>query len=184
MRKMFLCMLVVTAVSTGFVSVSGAMEAYLWVDGAPGEVALNEPAYKDWIAVQSFSWGHKLQPSGTTSSPRVQFDVLSIVKFLDKASSPLALSCANGRPIPRVVLELRGGPGQKPFEKIELQQVLVTSYDMESPPSQPLSTLPRPIEKVSFTFARILWTYTVLDATGTPRAEVKSGWDIGSLKGM
>jgi type VI secretion system secreted protein Hcp len=116
--------------------------------------------------VLSFSWG-------VSSNVGAAADLrdLSITKLIDKASPNLMLACATGRHIQRVTLVLNrpGAPAGTPFMRYLLTDVLVTSDSHSGSGSD------RPVEHVSFSYARIDQLYTTADGE-----QVETSFDSGT----
>jgi type VI secretion system secreted protein Hcp len=161
--------LAITSPSQGF-------EGFLRIDGVKGEST--DQRYRDWIVVTAVGWGHQLpiatgSMGGGASVSRVQVQPLTVSKILDSSSPELAQMVADGRLIRQVFLDLVQGPGQAPFARIELQDVVLSSYSVEGAAGTPQ----RPVEKLSFRFGKINWGAFPAQPGG-PGAEIKRGWDI------
>ena len=174
MWKSLHAMLVGVAISIGSVSPGYGVEAFMYVDGIPGEEI--EQKHLEWIRVLSFNSDvYHLVSAAGAGTGRVTMSPISIVKFVDKATPSLALAVFDGRNIKRVVLEMLNAPGQPPYLRIELEDVFVSSVKLEIPEE---ITVPRPLERVSFNFGTINWIYSQLDPSGKPIGSFKAGWDL------
>src|SRR5690606_28022874 len=117
----------VAALFWGLIASAGAaVDMYLKIEGIDGEST--DKNHKDWIEVQSFSWGMSnsasLSTGGGTGVGKAQFIDLKIGKNLDRASPNLFLHGAQGRHIPEVVLVLRrAGAEAYTFFQITLTDV-------------------------------------------------------------
>jgi type VI secretion system secreted protein Hcp len=176
MKTALLRALVVAGMVLAITSPSQGFEGFLRIDGIKGEST--DQRYRDWIVVTAVGWGHQLPvatgPSGGGASvSRTQFQPLTVSKIVDSTSPGLAQMAADGRAIRQVFLDLVQGPGQPPFARLELQEVVITSYAVEGVAGSPQ----RPVEKLSFRFARINWGSVAVQPDGRP-GEVKSGWDL------
>ncbi|MCR9198855.1 MAG: type VI secretion system tube protein Hcp [Planctomycetaceae bacterium] len=157
-----------------------AFDAFLEVDGIPGEST--DDKHADWIEVKSFNHDITLPISGSSSSgggrasERADHGTFTIVKELDKASPKLALMCCNGTNIAKVTLELcRAGGDKQKYMVYELTDVVVQHWDTDGAPE---SEGQLPVEKVSFVYGKISWTYTQLDGkTGQPKGDISADWD-------
>jgi type VI secretion system secreted protein Hcp len=112
------------------------------------------------IEVKSWSWGvtSEVASGGGGGSGRATLQELSVVKTVDKASPVLALKCATGQHIPRVVLTVdRPGGSNRPFLEITLDNVLITAVQ----PGGTDNNLP--LEHVSFAYEEIKLKYTTVD---------------------
>ena len=119
----------------------------LTIAGIEGGDSANQP-----ISALSFDFG--VSNDGTAN-----LHELTVTKLIDKASPNLFLACATGRLLQQVTLVLNrpGGPVGAPFMQYRLQDVHVVS-DIHSG-----SGSDRPLEKVSFQYARIDQQYTTAD---------------------
>ncbi len=100
---------------------------------------------------------------------------------MDKASPKLYLACTNGEHIAEVTMEITRSDGdqEKYFEYL-LTDVIISST---SPQGSTQSGDDRPVEEVSFNFAKIQWTYSPIDDTGALSGEVVTHWDLAADKG-
>lgn len=163
-----------------------AFDAFLKIDSIKGEST--DDKHKEWIEVLSFNLGISQPSSGSASSgggrtaQRANFNPFSFVKTVDKATPKLALFCANGEHIKEITLELCRASGDKQkYLEIKLSDSVVSSYNHSgsSKGGEPL-----PIEEVSFSYGKIDFTYTETDhATGKPKGDVKTNWDLQANKG-
>jgi type VI protein secretion system component Hcp len=62
---------------------------------------------------------------------RTQFQPFTVSKILDSTSPGLAQMAADGRAIRQAFLDLVQSPGRPPFVRIELQDVVLSSYSVE-----------------------------------------------------
>ena len=163
-----------------------AFDAFLKIDSIKGEST--DDKHKEWIEVLSFNTGIAQPSSGSASSgggrtaQRANFGPFSFVKTVDKATPKLALFCANGEHIKEITLELCRASGDKQkYMEVKLYDSVVSSFTSSgsSKGGEPL-----PLEDVSFSYGKIDWTYTETDhATGKPKGDVKTNWDLKANKG-
>ena len=163
-----------------------AFDAFLKISTVPGEST--DDKHKDWIEILSFHWGVN-QPSagarssgGAASAERANFNDFSIVKTLDKGSPKLFLACVKGEHIPEVKLELCRNTGDKQkYMEYKMTDVLVSSV---RPGGAAQGGESLPLEEISFNYGKVELTYTETDhATGKPKGDVKSNWDLKGNKG-
>ncbi len=160
-----------------------AVDMFCKIDGIDGEST--DDQHKDWIELLSFNWGVS-QPvsvssaTGGRTAGRADFQDFAITKLVDRATPNLALHCANGRHIPKVIVELcLAAETKHPFMKITMEDVVVSSVGSGGAAS---AVEPRPQETVTFNYGKIEWEYTPLDPTGKKGATVKQGWDLETNK--
>ena len=85
------------------------------------------------IDVMSFSWGVSNTFTGSHGggggAGKANFQDLSVMKLIDKASPLLAKACATGQHIQTVILNVNrpGGPKGAPYMQYKLDDVFVTS---------------------------------------------------------
>jgi len=109
-----------------------AFDAFLKLDDIPGGSADRD--HKDWIEVESFSWGIEFDTSigsstGGAGAGKAKFNDLSIVANFGKASETLFKTCATGQHIKKAVLHVRkAGGGQDVFYKVHFDTVLISSF--------------------------------------------------------
>src|ERR1700704_1221479 len=108
-----------------------AFDAFLKIDGIEGESA--DDAHKGEVEVLSFSWGVTQTGSasgGGGGAGKASFHDINFTQRQSKASPLLFKACATGQHIKKAVLTVRkaGGRQQTEFIKIELEDVLVSSY--------------------------------------------------------
>lgn len=152
-----------------------ASDMFLKIDGIKGES--RDDKHKDEIDIQSWSWGASNAGSshigggGGVSKANVQD--LSFMKYTDKASTDLLLSCCNLKHYKEAKLTVRKA-GEKPVEyiKITMSDVVITSYSTSG------SGDDRLLENVSLNFAKVKVEYTPQKADGSPEAPTTMGWDI------
>jgi hypothetical protein len=94
---------------------------------------------------------HGSQSTGRAG--KVQVHEFQITRATDKASAKLALACANGTHIKKVVLTLR--KGGKTYLTYTMSDVLVSSFQGGSNPHDQ-----QPAESISFNFTKIEIKYT------------------------
>jgi type VI secretion system secreted protein Hcp len=113
--------------------------------------------------------------SGQPAPGRAQFQDLSLVKLIDKASPLLRAFGATGRGIPSAtVVVLRPRERGARF-RWDLENLFVTSVALESGPGNLRET-------VSLTFGKVKWTYTPHDASGAPGTPVTGCFDISQQR--
>src|SRR5436190_10470789 len=123
-----------------------AFNAFLQIDGIKGEST--DEGHKEWIEVLEYQLGVSQQSLGQTSAGggrgagKADFKDFVVFKMLDKASPDLALYCANGKIIPKIVLDLQMAAGTSHnAAKITLTNAMVTSVHVTGSPK---GTTPRP----------------------------------------
>jgi type VI secretion system secreted protein Hcp len=157
-------------------------DMFLKIEGIDGESS--DDAHSDWIEVLSYSHGVSQQASATASSSgggtvqRADFQDLSIVKELDKASPKLSLKCAAGEHIPTIKLELcRSGGDKLIYMEYELSEVIVSSISVGGGGGGV------PTESVTFNYSKIKWNYIQQKrADGAGGGNIPASWSLALNK--
>jgi type VI secretion system secreted protein Hcp len=139
-----------------------AVDFFLTLDGIKGESV--DDKHKDWIQVLSFSWGASQVTSvaGTGGSGAGKADLanLSIMKFLDKSTTPLFKALTTGTHIKTGSMEaVKSGGNGKPFLKVDFKELFVTSIQLSG-------SSEIPTESVSFSYNEIKTEYSTQDEKG------------------
>lgn len=141
--------------------------------GPPMQIRMaivDDPAdpHRDWITVDSVSWGmSRPLPPGPSPPTKVDVSDVSVSKSVDKASPSLAKACATGKPLEKAEIQWCTGACKDKTVYLEytLTDVIVTSYSISG--SAQDDTVP--VEQVTLNFAEIEWTYTALDPSAEDR---------------
>lgn len=150
-----------------------AVDIFLKIDGIDGES--KEAAHRDWIEVSSWNWGVQqvTTPRDGAGAGKVSVQDLTITKSLDKASPALMQSCATGRRMKEVTLDLtRQKNDRQTYFTVKLSDVLVSSYKAGSAADRPDN---QPREEITLSFIKIEMIYNEIDCntnkvTGEHRA--------------
>ena len=139
-----------------------AVDYYLQLDSIQGES--KSKGFEDQIQLLSLSWGgHQISSvkgTGGSGAGKVDLSDLSVMKYLDKATAPLFKSLCQGTHISKGLLSaVKTGAANKPFLKITLQQVFVTSQQVSA-------STEIPTESVSFSFNEIKVEYSTQNDKG------------------
>lgn len=154
---------------------SDQVDAFLKINGIPGDSA--DAKHKDWIEIESFSWGMSNAGShaggGGGGAGKVSMQDFHFVMPANKASPQLLASAAAGRVLPEATLLVRrDSPGQEAdYLKIKLQDILVSSIQTQSHDSSV------PMEEVSFNFTKMTQSYVTEDAATGQRLTATGDWD-------
>jgi len=154
-----------------------ASNVFCKVEGVPGETT--DDKHKDYFEVLAFNHGVKQDSGGSASgvgghtSGRADHDPFTVTKSIDKSSPKLAEKCSKGEHIPSVVIECWKHAGDHvKFMEYKLTDTVVRSV-YPSGASEGV-----PTETVSFSYAKIEWTYTQYDNKGKKLGEVKGAWSL------
>ena len=156
-----------TALLLAALSGHAGFDAFLKIEGIPGEAEGKSKDHKEWIEVLSVV--SSLQPGGPMT-PAVT--TLAFTKFTDKASPVLFERCAAGTPVPWARLELvQTNPAVVRFFDIRMSNVVITAASVMQSVENPD---PRPTESLSLNFTKIEWTYTTVRAGSRLPRELRS----------
>lgn len=132
------------------------------------------------IDVLSWSWG--LSQTGTMSygggggAGKANFNDLSIMHAVDKASPVLMQACASGEHIKEATLVSRkAGKGQQDYLIIKMNDIIVTSV-------QPSGSSEHPTESVTLNFSKIDFEYKPQKDDGSVEAGVHFKFDVKQNK--
>lgn len=181
-RSLFLGVVLVQLVliSSGARRIAAADDVFLRIDGIEGEAT--DSAHANWIDVLGL--GSSVTQSTATGgggggSARAVFSDMSIVKRVDRASPKLFVASAEGKHFPRVDIEfVRPGELRRVYYAIRLTDVQITGVRTNANATEGTVT-----EFVTFTFARINWTYTFFSGSGQA-SQVTGGWDVAANRAL
>ena len=108
---------------------AAAVDYFLKIDGIDGEST--DDKHKGEIAIESWSWGvtQSATGNGNRAPTRGCAQAINFSKSVDKSTPTLMADAVSGKSIPKAVLIGRkAGKEQQEFLKIELQNILVSSY--------------------------------------------------------
>jgi type VI secretion system secreted protein Hcp len=160
-----------------------ASDYLLEIDGIKGEA--QDAKHKETIEIESFSFGASHPGSfaqGTGGSTgKVSFQDIHFTTKVNKASPILMTSCATGKHISKATLYVRkatGTGGQQEYYKVELQEVLISSYQSGGHAGDDSI----PVDQFSLNFAKIEYVYKPQDAKGALGADITGKFDIPGQK--
>jgi type VI secretion system secreted protein Hcp len=136
--------------------------------------------HKDEIDVLAWSWGlsnsGNAHVGGGAGAGKVNVQNLTITKYVDRASTELILSTANGQHHDTVTLTVRkAGTSALEYIKITLSEVLVNSFSTGGSGGEDRLT-----ESVSLNFAKFKIEYTPQKKDGSGDATLTTVWDIAA----
>ncbi|WP_431023990.1 Hcp family type VI secretion system effector [Halomonas sp. H5] len=154
-----------------------AVDMFLKLEGIDGESV--DSKHGDEIDVLSWSWG--ASNSGTMhiskggGAGKVSVQDVSIVKYVDKASTAIVQAVTVGKHVPSATLTVRKAGGDEPVEYlvIEMKSVLVSSWQTGGSQGEERLT-----ESITLNFAEYKVIYTPQKSDGTKDAEVDFGYNI------
>jgi type VI secretion system secreted protein Hcp len=154
---------------------------FLQIDGIEGEST--DAKHKDWIDVESWSWGEvqtgSLHTGSGAGAGKVAFQDLHFTTKLSKASPKLFLACASGQHLKEArLVARRAGKDQQEYLTWTFSDILVSSYQTggSEGSSQP------PLDSVSLNLTKARIEYKAQKADGTLDAAITAGWDSKTNK--
>jgi type VI secretion system secreted protein Hcp len=154
-----------------------AVEMFLDIEGVQGESQAKD--FTNKIDIFSFSLGASNPSSvatGTGSGAgKVSISSISVQKVVDKASPSLFLACCQGKHYTKGKVTVREAGGDAPIEYLVLDfnQVFVDSISWGA-----ASGGEKPSESISFSFAKITFSYKEQSGTGAAETAIPAGWDL------
>jgi type VI secretion system secreted protein Hcp len=153
-----------------------AVDMFMKVEGISGESM--DKAHSGEIDVLAWSWG--VSQSGTFhmggggGSGKANVQDLSFTKYVDASSHALQLACLNGKHLTKCTLTVRKA-GEKPVEYIviNLEDCIVSSVSTGGSGGEDRLT-----ENVSLNFARMKYTYTPQEKTGSGSGAKEYKWSV------
>ncbi len=154
---------------------------FIKVDNIEGEST--DDKHHGWIEVLRYGIGVKQTISTTASSAggasaeRADFRDFKFKKLLDKSSPKLALACAAGTHIDKIVVELcRAGTDKVTFMTYTLTNCLISRIETISGGDTSGNF---PAEMVKINYGKIEWAYTKQNRSGGGAdGQVATGWDL------
>ncbi len=155
-----------------------AFDMFLKIDGIDG--GSQSDKFIKWITLESFSWGvnQAFAPNADgVAEGKAQAKSLDVVGPVQISSPKLMLACATGTHFAKVqlvVIASGRGRSSQPFLKFELEDVLVSSYDIGGGAN--LNQLPQ--DRFSLNFIKFTESFSPQKPDGTLDAETKTGFDF------
>lgn len=141
--------------------------------------------HKGWSVMHSLSAPLTRATGGFEQSERgggaTAVGHVTVVKDLDAATVKIQKACVTGQKLPKVKVELctmTGGTTQ-PYLSYDLEDVIVTAYDLEDPTD---SKHLQPTERISFTYGKVTWTYGKFGTDGSSQGKVTDTFTVGAAK--
>jgi type VI secretion system secreted protein Hcp len=157
-------------------------DIFLKIDGIDGES--KDSKHTNEIELLAWSWAETQTGSaasgGGMGTGKVQMHDISFTKSIDKATPKLISKCAKGDHIPKAAMAMRKAGGeQKEYLKIDLEDVMISSYSTGGSGGGEL-----PTENISLSFGKITVEYFEQNNQGTMTSVGKAGWDVKANKAV
>lgn len=151
-----------------------AVDVFLKLGDVKGES--KDADHEGDIDVLSWSWGVSnhadMRSGGGAGAGKANFNDLSFMHALDKASPVLMKACAMGDHFPEATMVSRkSGKGQQEYLIVKMKEVFVTSV-------QPSGSSEHPMESVSLVFGHVDLEYKPQKGDGTLDAGVHFVYDL------
>lgn len=154
-----------------------ASDIILEIDGVQGESKSKE----NMVDIMSYSWGvinhGTAAAGGGLGSGRSSFQDFNFSTAMSKASPALALKCATGEHIPKVVLYQKkaggGTDGGKLYYTVTMENVLVSSYQQGASDGGG-----EPLDSFTFNYSKIKTEYKVQNEAGAMVAGGDFAFDL------
>ena len=151
---------------------------YLKIDTIEGESMAQ--GHEKEMQLNSWSFGASNPTSvgsGGMSAGKVNFQDLSVMKSIDKATPMLFLACASGNHIPKATLSVVRPSASKPtvYMTYTFTDIKVTSCKQSADPL---------MESISFSYAKIEMSYTQMSNDGAAGTPIVAGWNLKANKAI
>lgn len=155
-----------------------AVDMFLKLEGINGESEDGKHAKE--IDIIGWNWGMSntgtAHLGGGAGTGKANFQDLSVTKYVDLSSTPLLLSCAQGKHVTKATLTIRKAGGENPLEYliIEMDEVMVSNIQHGGSSGDERTT-----EVISLNFEKMNIKYTQQSKTGSSGgASPEFKWDI------
>ena len=154
----------------------GYSEIFLRIPGIPGDA--QDPDYRDWIDVQSWSWQMSATYLGLTGGGIDSSIVrpLIIVKEIDKASPLISIALLNGSIFADADLAINASytdSGRVEYLRIRMWNLKFVNVSTANVTDDTV-----PTESVAMAFSKVCYKYTEVDDKGQSKGVIERCWDI------
>lgn len=157
------------------------MAAYMQLKGIDGEAT--DKNHEKWVLIESISEAiHRSISDGARDMERVRGKTtcadIVVVRQLDKSSTKIKESCANGTFYDEVEIHFCTTlhNAQEPYLKYTLHNVILTGYSFHATSH----AQPRPSETVTLGYTNVDWEYVEIDPkTGKKKGNVPGSYNPG-----
>jgi type VI secretion system secreted protein Hcp len=130
------------------------------------------------IEIISFQIGMTNAGSGATGGGsgvnKVNFDDITIQKYVDKSSPNFMMCCANGAHIDKAFIHVRkAGENPQKYLTITMEEVFISSFSVGGGDGQGL-----PVDHIALNFSKIEFKYSPQNKDGSLGAANPKGWDL------
>jgi type VI secretion system secreted protein Hcp len=156
-----------------------AFDIFLKIDGVDG--GSQSEKFVKWITLESFSWGEAqvlANNSDGVATGKPQAGPLKAAGPVQQSSPKLMLACATGThfiKVQLVVINTRNNTS--PFLKFELEDVLVSSYEVGGN----ANSNQLPLDNFSLNFVKLTESFLPQNRDGTLGAEIRAGFNFNDF---
>ena len=156
-----------------------AFDIFLKIDGVDG--GSQSEKFVKWITLESFSWGETqvvASNSDGAATGKPQASALKVAGPVQQSSPKLMVACAAGthfQKVQLVVINTRNNAS--PFLKFELEEVLVSSYEVGGNGSS--NQLPS--DNFSLNFVKLTESFVPQNRDGTLGPEIRAGFNFNDF---
>jgi type VI secretion system secreted protein Hcp len=155
-----------------------AVDMFLKLEGINGES--EDAKHSQEIDILGWNWGMSntgtAHLGGGAGTGKANFQDLSVTKYVDLASTPLMLSCAQGKHVTTATLTCRKAGGENPLEYliITMTEVMVSNIQHGGSSGDERTT-----EMITLNFEKLEVKYNEQSKTGgSGGASPEFKWDI------
>jgi type VI secretion system secreted protein Hcp len=154
-------------------------DSFLKIGDIKGESL--DAKHKDEIELMSFSWAvsnaSSMGHGGGGGQGKANFDELTFVHNVDRASPVLWQACATGTHIKEATITRRkAGKGQQEYLIVKLTDVMITGVTYSE------NATDGPLENVSVAYAKVAFEYKPQKADGQLDAGIHFKYDVKAQK--
>lgn len=156
-----------------------AMDAYLKIDGIPGEA--KQKGYDNWIHLDGWSWGSSTagasERGGGLIGGKVQMQDFHFTKSTDKATPKLFESCCKGMVHKEIKLQVVRMPENQVVIDVKMEHCIVSSFQTGGGAGDGGV----PIENGSLNFSKVFLQMSAFKEDGTKEGNVQAGYDMAKM---
>lgn len=156
-----------------------AMDAYLKIDGIPGEA--KQKGWENWIQLEGWSWGSstagQAERGGGLIGGKVAMQDFHFTKSTDKATPKLFESCCKGQVHPEIKLQVVRMPENQVVIDVKMSNCIVSSFQTGGGSGDGGV----PIENGSLNFSKVFLQMSAFKEDGTKEGNVQAGYDMAKM---
>ncbi len=158
------------------------MSIFVNYEGIKGEAS--DPGHKDWMDVETISWGVGRNITSATStqgdreSSNAVIHDLQITRLMDKSTPKLFIEscCGTGKEVKIHLSKTGTGSGTDVYMEYTLKNALISNYNVTAA----TQSTERPLETLTISFIDVEVKYTPYDEDGNAEASIAVGFDTAT----